>query len=112
MTNITSEVRAVDYHQQLNGVVRQKFFYRCGACRGKKVLNRELWEYTRPPKCECGACDWRIDMSRYKEWVTRRGPYDTCKCDGLPFFHRAGSSVWCEKHKAGPAKKDFSERYN
>lgn len=111
MIKLSWETRAVAYHQQLGNKRRVKFFYKCGSCRSMKVLNRELWEYIRPPKCKCGVQDWRMDSARYNRWLNRTGEYNTCKCNGLHYNHRAGSTVWCEKHPTGPTEEDYIDRY-
>lgn len=96
------EIRAAEYCQKLNGKVRPRKHYRCGNCRTRKSLKRELWQYVRPPKCPCcGLVDWRLDLSRYKEWKGRKGVFDTCHCGG----------VWCVSHPTGPTDEDFICRY-
>lgn len=106
------EVRAVDYLQQLGGKVRARKYYRCGHCRARRSLRRELWQYLRPPRCRCcNAVDWRLDMSRYREWKTRSGVFDTCHCDGYWFPHRKGGGVWCVEHPTGPTEHDINLRY-
>ena len=106
------EDRAYRYLALLKGVVRGKKYYRCGHCRMRKVLARELWEYSQPPKCEiCNVVGWVIDMTRYKEFKTKTGSYAVCRCDGLHHEHRPGSSVWCIEHKVGPSEADYIDRY-
>lgn len=106
------EVRAVEYQRKLGGKPRRRKHYRCGACRGRASLARELWLYTRPPACKsCGVVDWRLDMHRTKELTTRTGVYNVCHCPGLTHPHRAGSSVWCELHETGPSEDDYVSRY-
>jgi len=110
MSVLSWQTRAADYQQRLVKPRGLKC-YRCNDCRGRKVLNRELWEYMRPPRCKCGASDWRIDMTRYKEWKTKTGSYAICACDGIHHPHKPGSNVWCEQHKTGPTEQDFKDRY-
>jgi len=106
------ETRAAEYCQKLNGKPRARKHYRCGACRSRRSLRRELWQYVRPPKCRCcGAVDWRLDMSRTKEWLTRTGVFDTCDCGEYHFPHRKGGGVWCVHHPTGPTEEDFLIRY-
>lgn len=106
------QVRATEYHQKLGKRKRVKCFYRCGNCRTARVLPRELWNYLRPPACRnCFAKDWRMDMSRYKAWLNRTNPYNTCRCNGLHFNHRAGSNVFCVKSKVPPTEEDYRDRY-
>lgn len=103
--------RAVEYHQKIK-TVRAKKFYRCGHCKARRVLNRELWEYSKPPKCHtCGVIDWCIDMYRYTEWKNKTGSYAVCHCYELPYPHRPGSDVWCKQHKTGPTEQDYVNRY-
>jgi len=104
------QIQASEYQQRLVNPRGLKS-YRCGKCRARKVLKRELWEYIRPPRCICGSNDWRLDMHRYKEWKNRTGVYATCHCDGLHHPHRKGSNVWCDHHKTGPTEQDFKDRY-
>lgn len=107
------QTRAVDYHQKFANITRLLKYYRCGCCRARRVLNKELWEYTRPSKCyECNSVDWRYDKHRYIEHKTKTGAYSTCHCDGVRHPHRKGSDVWCEHHKSGPTEQDFIDRYN
>jgi hypothetical protein len=102
------ETRAVEYLQRLGGKARPLKHYRCGACRARRSLRRELWQYLRPPRCrECSAVDWRLDLSRYREWQHRTGVFDTCYCGELHHPHRIGGSVWCLHHPTGPGPHDF-----
>ncbi len=88
--------RAVEYFQKA-GTGRSKAYYRCGFCRSRKVLNRELWEYIRPPKCNnCFKTDWRIDWSRSEDRRLKRGGYNICYCDALHYPHRKGSVDECQ----------------
>ena len=111
-TNWSWHVRGAEYCQRLNGKVRTRKHYRCGQCRARRSLKRELWDYIRPPKCrECYAVDWRLDMSRTKEWLTRTGVFNTCNCGGYFFPHRRGGGVWCYNHIGGPTDQDYANRY-
>ena len=89
------QTRAIDYFQRL-GKPRIRKHYRCGRCRARRSLRRELWQYVRPPRCGCKSIDWRLDMSRTREWQERKGVFDTCRCDGAHYPHRRGSVLRCE----------------
>lgn len=104
------ETRAVEYHQRLK-TPRKYCFYRCGSCRGRKVLKRELWQYVRPPKCSCGKVNWYIDLSRTKDWKEKKNGYSVCDCNGYHFRHHKAGGVWCIHHATGPTEQDYIERY-
>lgn len=105
-------IRADDYCQKQNGKLRYLKHYRCGQCRARKRLNREIWQYIKPPKCGCcGAVDWRMDLHRTKEWKESTGVYNHCDCGGYLHKHRKGSGAWCVHHSEGPTQNDFYERY-
>jgi len=92
--------RSVDYLQKLDKP-RSKHFYRCGLntgpCGARRVLNRELWQYTIPPQCyACGnRYDWRIDMSRWNQYKAKIGKYRQCDCDRVRHKHRPGRPKDC-----------------
>ncbi len=98
---------AEKYLKQLGGKPRAKAFYRCGYCRHRKALAKELWLYLRPPKCICGRVDWRMDMGRYNDWLNKRHAYALCRCSAAPFPHKPTISVWCVKHPTGPSEDDW-----
>lgn len=87
-------------------------FYICRKCRSKRSLNKALEDYTRIPKCHCGASEWRLDKSRVKAWVRDKDPYNGCLCTALPYPHRKGSSVWCVHSKRQPTEEDHKQRYD
>lgn len=100
------QTRAEDYLKKLNGKPRALKHYRCGTCRARRRLAKELWEYLRPPNCQCGRVDWTIDLHRTKEHKTRTGIYDTCNCSMTPFPHKKGYGTWCIHHPTGPVDED------
>lgn len=103
--------RATEYHQRLK-TPRGKAFYRCGTCRTRKVLKRELWEYLRPPKCPfCGDLNWWIDLSRTRDHREKKNGYTICDCAGYSFRHHKGGGVWCIHHATGPTDEDYLIRY-
>lgn len=104
-------IKAVEYCQNQKGKIRYFKHYRCGQCRARKRLNRELWQYISPPKCKCGSKDWRMDLHRTKEWLNKKGVYDSCDCHGYLYKHRKGSGCWCVHNKNGPDEQDFKDRY-
>lgn len=104
------EARAVDYFQCL-GRARARPYYRCGRCRARRRLARELWNYSRPPRCSCGVSDWRLDLHRTKEQEAKTGAYAICRCDGYWYPHRPGSGVWCCESDSLPTIDDERRRY-
>ncbi len=90
------QVRAEEFKLQLGGKSRKLKHYRCGGCRARKSMHRELWNYVQPPKCKmCGVRDWRLDNSRTKEHTERKGVFNSCHCDGAWYPHRKGSIDLC-----------------
>ncbi len=85
-----------------------KYPCRCSKCRALKTLSMHPDEYKRNrfKKCWCGG-DFVVDTYRRHEEHKKV----ICKCDGLSFPHRAGSSVWCKQHKTGPTEEDYRSRY-
>ena len=74
-------------------------YYRCGRCRKRRRLSRELWEYSFPPKC-CGGVHWLLDMHRFKEWKGKTGAYAICRCSGAWWGpHKPGSTYDCCDNK-------------
>jgi len=98
--------RAIDYFQRLGGR-RQKFYYRCGKCRRRKVLSRELWEYKSPPKC-CRGVYWTLDMDRYRAQQEKTGAYAVCGCGNNSWGagHKPGSTMACAQSKATLAERE------
>ena len=91
-----TEYRAVKYFQKLKKS-RGKGFYQCGCCKRLHVFKRELWEYTRYPKCNhCGEVNWYIDNYTYKHWEKKTGSYKVCKCNFVYFPHKPKSVKECE----------------
>lgn len=87
-----------------------RYHVRCRKCEGRRVLRQHPDHYLRPPKCACGAKDWRLDM-----WMTNRKTGldgQGCDCSGYWFRHRMGSKH-CHKDKYGnwkpwdPAEWDY-----
>jgi len=99
-------LRAADYFARLKKR-RQKFYYRCGKCRKRKVLSRELWEYQIPPRC-CRGVYWTLDMDRYKAWKNKTGAYAICYCgmNAWDARHKPGSLLFCEKSKLSLEQKE------
>lgn len=109
---ISWQARAVDYCQKMQGQARILKHYRCGQCRHRKRLNRELWEYSKVPACDnCTAQDWRLDLHRTKEHTTKTGAYSVCHCGQVPFPHRTGSDVFCEHSEKQPTDADYEALY-
>lgn len=80
--------------------------YRCGrrGCRRTYYLPKHPVEYLRGEKrCACGGTLHDYSSNR------KRG--NTCHCDGEPYPHRRGSTVWCKDHPLGPTDRDYEERY-
>lgn len=99
--------RGAEYFKRLKKR-RQKFYYRCGRCRKRKVLARELWEYQIPPRC-CRGVYWVIDGSRYKCWKNKTHAYALCYCFQGRMWdapHKPGSVFLCEKSTATDAEKE------
>lgn len=94
------QIKADEYLQRLKKP-RVKKYYRCAKpCRTRKVLNRELWEYIRPPKCSvCGRMEWQLDMHRTNDQKNKTGSYVVCCCDGAWYPHRPGSIELCCEYK-------------
>lgn len=107
-------IRAEEYMKKLNGKARRLKHYRCGHCRARKNLAKELWQYIQPPQCQkCGRRDWRLDYHRHLEKKNGTGVFESCQCYGYPYPHRIGSGIQCVNHPTGyiPAQYDKDQYY-
>lgn len=69
--------------------LKRRWPYRCRECEQRRTLPKAVEEYTRVPKCACGAKNWRLDQYMLKR------ENKTCSCSGYPFPHRWGGGS-CE----------------
>ena len=83
---------------------------RCRKCGARKTLSKHPDEYVRDKICwSCKAVNsYRVDWYRTKGKESKK---NTCYCDGLPYPHRAGSTVWCREHPTDPSEEDYVTRY-
>lgn len=93
---------------------RNMILYRCKRskngqqCDTRNALPRAIEKYKRKPRCK--GC--RRPLTGYVDrWQRRANRSNTCNCNGLPYPHRGGSSVWCMQHPTGPAERDYQDRY-
>jgi len=99
-------IRAHRYLQKLKKR-RAKHYYRCGKCRKRRVLAKELWEYMVPPR-HCGGVFWTLDMDRYSAWKNQKGAYAVCRCGNSSWDapHKPGSIIWCEHSGASLKERE------
>lgn len=85
-----------------------KYQCRCNRneCRQRVTLNKHPLDYVNEKHCVCGG---RLHVDQHR--MTAEHKRVLCKCDGLPFPHRKGSSVWCREHPKGPTEQEYYERY-
>jgi hypothetical protein len=82
--------------------------YRCTtrSCRKYRTLSKRKELYVTEPKCK--VCGGNLShRPRMREYDRER----TCKCDGLPYPHKKGTTVWCTHHPTGPTEEDWRDRY-
>ena len=83
---------------------------RCRKCWARKTFKKHPDAYVMRHHVTCPVCgadDMRVDAYR----MTKEHKRVLCKCDGLPYPHRAGSSIWCREHPTGPTEQEYYEQY-
>ncbi len=83
------------------GIVMAKTYYRCKACRKRKVLPKPIEEYryfVRSLSCYgCWGVEFYEDKHRKKQKTEHVAGYEVCNCDGVHYPHRPGSVKLCDK---------------
>lgn len=87
--------------------MKRKLKYRCGRgkCRAIYHLPKPPEAYRKEKRCDCGG---KLHDYTYER---KRNGRKVCHCDGWPFPHQKGSSVWCQERPTGPTEEDYLERY-
>ena len=83
-----------------------KYKCRCKKCGSRKTLTKHPAEYMKTLVCwSCKSVNnYRID------WYRTRGKESkkfTCKCDGMPYPHRKGSTPFCVHSDDEPTYEDM-----